>query len=141
MTTGWDDWEPRAPQARSTRQRANPYGANWIAVAVIAAVTVWALGLFVAGTYAAKIGFPAIQFDNDPGYTTPTTLQENVRRSWGAVQMLTLPVAVVALWLSLWAVRLGGRRSILFAAIGFSGLLTLASMALAFSGVADSVFS
>ncbi len=135
-----DDWDPTARRRHGGRERSPRKGLNWLAVATLTALLSWAVAMAFAGLYARSVGYPPASFDHDLDNVAPTDLQNHVKGAWGTLEMLSLPVAVVATALS--GASFASRRERVSATVALG--VSLAAMAVAvlvaISGAVDFVF-
>lgn len=135
-----DDWDPTARHGRGVRERPPRKGLNWLAVATLAALPSWAVAMVFAGLYARSVGYPPISFDHDFDYLAPTDLQNRVKGVWGTLEMLSLPVAIVATTLSGASFALRRERVTAAVALGVSVAAIAVAVLIAISGAVNSVF-
>ena len=145
--TDWDAWEnddrwtdpPLAPR-RQPRERLPRRGLNWLAIATLTALLTWVTAMVLAGWYAHTVGYPPISLDHDLDYIAPTDLQNRVRGVWGTLEMLSLPVALVAVALSGASFALRRERVTAALALGVSVAAAAVAFFVAISGLIDFVF-
>lgn len=144
--TDWDDWgseedwDPTARHERGARERPPRRGLNWLAVATLAALLSWAVAMVFAGLYARSVGYPPVSFDHDFDSLAPTDLQNQVKGVWGTLEMLSLPVAILATALSGASFALRRERVTAAIALGVSLAATAVAVLVAISGAVDFVF-
>jgi hypothetical protein len=113
---------------------------NRLAVVTLAALIAWTIAMSFAGWYAHSVGYPPISLDRDSDFVAPTDIQNRVRGAWGILEMLSLPVALVAVVLS--GAALSSPRERVSATIALA--VSIASVAVAFVvavfGLVDFVF-
>ncbi|MBT2501668.1 hypothetical protein [Curtobacterium sp. ISL-83] len=145
--TDWDAWDnedgwdgsPLAPR-REPRERLPRRGLNWLAVATLTALLTWVTAMVLAGSYAHAVGYPPISFDHDLDYIAPTDLQNRVRGVWGTLEILSLPVALVAVALSGASFALRRERVTAAVALGISVAAGAVAFVIAIFGLIDFVF-
>ncbi|MGN8048309.1 hypothetical protein ACTJKO_01370 [Curtobacterium sp. 22159] len=135
-----DDWDPSGRRRRGVREQAPRRGLNWLAVATLTALLSWVIAMVFAGLYARSVGYPPISFDHDLDYVAPTDLQNRVKGAWGTLEMLSLPVAVIATALSGTSFALRRERVTAAIALGVSLAATAAAVLVAVHGAVDFVF-
>ncbi|WP_144762797.1 hypothetical protein [Curtobacterium sp. 9128] len=113
---------------------------NWLAVATLAALLTWVGAMVIAGRYAQAVGYPPISFDHDPDSVAPTDLQNRVRGVWGTLEMVSLPVAVIAVALSGASFAMRRERITAHVALGASLAATAVAILVAIFGLVDLVF-
>lgn len=135
-----DDWDPMGRRGRGVREQAPRRGLNWLAVATLTALLSWVTAMVFAGLYARSIGYPPISFDHDLDYVAATDLQNRVKGVWGTLEMLSLPVAVVATALSGASFALRRERVTAAVALGVSLAAMAVAGVVAIFGAVDFVF-
>lgn len=135
-----DDWDPLGRRRRGVREQAPRRGLNWLAVATLTALLSWVIAMVFAGLYARSIGYPPISFDHDLDYVAPTDLENRVKGVWGTLEMLSLPVAVVATALSGASFALRRERVTAAIALGVSLAAMAVAVIVAIFGAVDFVF-
>lgn len=145
--TDWDAWDneddwdgPPLTSRREPRERLPRRGLNWLAVATLTGLFTWVTAMVFAGLYAHSVGYPPISLDHDLDYIAPTDLQNRVRGVWGTLEMLSLPVALVALALSGASFALRRERITAAIALGISIGAVAVAFLVAIFGLVDFVF-
>jgi hypothetical protein len=113
---------------------------NRLAVATLTALVAWVTAMSFAGWYAHSVGYPPISLDREVDFIVPTDVQNRVRGAWGVLEMLSLPVALVAVALS--GAALASPRERVSAAIALAVSIVWVAVAfvVAVFGLVDFVF-
>jgi hypothetical protein len=138
--SGWDAWGAAddddvrwstgsgssSDEPTTIRSAADP-----LALVTIIGLLLWTAGMVFAGWYERTVGYPPLGFADQEAAVSPTDLQEHVANVWATLEILSLPVAVLAVVLSVVACRRAGRRTAVVAlvlsliALGPGGVLAV----------------
>jgi hypothetical protein len=129
---------PRIPADVTAVPTSRTSNLNAQALVSIAIVIVWAA--IVIAVTATSNGTSPSQFDYDNGAVPPSATGRQLNVTAGVVYVVSLPVALIALWTAVSSLRLWKEQVSSTIAVIVSGLASLVSLGTAAVGVGTFIF-